>query len=636
MNRLSLSLFVFLGMILLPSMGFDDLTGQLIPRRSKTADQTLEKRAESLANLGRIEEAVDLYLELLYKNPGNANFYFRVTTLMPGPENASTVLQILEDILKTQSKNTHLSADKGRLLYILDRKQEALDDWNRLLQKNITDRFRYATITNAMLKAGATNEAIVVLQEGRVNLKDPHAFAFDLARIYAAKHNFEMASREYLSHLDKNPGMLDHISNQLVKMLEDDGASEVISRSFDEVLKLPGDHSAIVLARAKVYLHEQRYNECVAIVLASDLKKSMEKVLSIANDLAAERAWVPAADLYLFISANSNDKKQIGEALLRLASTYEHRLQTKAGYHSLSGYFPGNQFLDLDVRILPGEDVSLERTLKLYDSLQILLPRTNEAFLASYHIADIQLMVVGDVDRAIRGFQNIFENAPRPEARLAAGRRLVDAWLVRGDTTAALATLDQVMRRLNIDEDDPQIVASKINILIHEGDIAALTKELLNLSGAASPASPIFNDGLEFLTLIGGNGDVEDPQLALYLKAERLIGQHKLTEAIDVLSQIHGESNSIADEASVRVIQILLALHKFSEATEKMDSFLLRFPDSEWRPNVLIWKGEQLQFVQNIPHAAIPYYEDVIVNHPGYLGIQDLRLRLRSLLGAGS
>lgn len=636
MNKLRLSIIALLALVTLPSVGYDNANAQSMPSRSRSVDEVLEKRAGSLVSLGRIPEAVDLYLELLYKNPGNANFYFRVTALLPGPENAPTVLQILEDILKTQSENTRLSADRGRLLYILNRKQEALVDWNRLLQKHPRDRFLYSTITNAMLQAGATSEAIMILQEGRINLKDPQAFAFELARIYEAKQNFEMASREYLSHLDMNPGMLDHISNQLVKMLENEGTSEIISQSFEAVLKTPGEHSALVLARAKVYLHEQRYDECAAIVLASDLSKSMAKVFSIANDLAADRAWVPAADLYLFISAKSRDKKQVGEALLRLAATYEYRLKGQESYHSLSGYFPGNQFLDLDVRILSGEDISLERTLKLYDSLQTLLPKTNEAFLASYHIAEIQLMVSGDVDRAIRGFQNIFENAQRREARLAAGTRLVDAWLVRGDTTAAMEALDQVIRQLNMDEDDPQIIASRIKILIHVGDIPALKKELLNLSAAAAPSDPIFNDGLEFLTLLEGNGDVDDPQLGLYLKAERLIGQHKLTEAIDVLQNIPGESGSIADEASVRVIQILLALRKSNEAAEKMDNFLQRFPDSEWRANVLVWRGEQLQYLQNTPSAAIPYYEEVIVNHPGYLGIQELRLRLRDLIGVGS
>ncbi|MBT5467933.1 MAG: hypothetical protein HOK42_16060 [Candidatus Marinimicrobia bacterium] len=555
---------------------------------------------------------------------------------MPGPENASVLLQILEDLLKTQSKNMRLSVEKGRLLYLLDRKEEAIQDWQRIIQKNRQDRFLYTTLTNAMLQAGATTEAIQLLTEGRTALNEPQAFANDLARIYAAKHNYDLASREYLSHLDKNPGMLDHVSNQLIRLLKNDGAYEQINANLKQMLALPGEHQVLILAQAKILLHEQHYAECARVILASDVSRSMKDVMSIAKDLMAEQAWVPAADLFLFISANSTDKRQVGEALLKLASTYEFRLQFEESYKSLSGYFPGNQFLALDVRIPSGADASLERTLKLYDSLQTLLPRTREAFQASFHIAEIQLMVSGDVDRAIRGFQNVFANAPRNDIRLAGGKRLVDAWLVKGDTSAAYQILNEIINDLNMDEDAPQIVSSRIKILIHQGDIPRLKKELLNLSGAASPTDPIFNDGLELMALLDGNGSENDPGLQQYLKAERFVGQHKLTEAIRTLENIRSDSKSIADEAGVRSIQILLALGDTNEASKAMDKFLNTYSDSPWRANVLVWRGEQFQFIQNAPQAAIPFYEEVIVNHPEYLGIQELRIRLRQLIGGGS
>ncbi|MBC8375736.1 MAG: hypothetical protein H8E26_06795 [FCB group bacterium] len=620
----------------IPLLLLDTAKAQGLPGRTKPQDQILEQRASSLARLGRTEEAVDLYLQILYKNPRNYNVYFRVSNLMPGPENAPVLLEILEDILKTQSKNTRLSAEKGSLLYLLDRKEEAVLDWQRIIQKNRNDKFIYTSVTNAMLQAGATTEAIELLKEGRITINDPQAFAFDLARIYAAVHDYDLASREYLSHLDKNPGMLDHISNQLIRLLENDGAFELINANMKRRMALPGGHQTLVLAQAKILLHEKHYAECARTILASDISRSMKDVMAIANDLMAEQAWVPAADLFLFISANSKDKRQIGEALLNLASTYEYRLQREESYKSLSGYFQGNQFLDLDVRFPSDEDASLERTLKLYDSLQTLLPRTNEAFQASFHIAEIQLMVSGDVDRAIRGFQNIFSNAPRDEIRLAGGRRLVDAWLVKGDTLAAVNVLAEIVDELNIDEDAPHIVASRIKIRIHQGDIPRLKRELLNLSGAASPADPIFNDGLELMALLDGNGEENDPQLQSYLKAERFVTQHKLTEAVKTLGDIRGEATSIADEAGVRSIQILLALDNSSEAIKAMDNFLNTYSDSPWRAHVLVWRGEELQFTQNAPQAAIPFYEEVIINHPQYLGIQELRIRLRNLIGGGS
>ncbi len=634
MNRnLLISILLFISIHL---VAIDPAIGQNISRRSRVNEQLLEKRAASLARLGRAEEAVDLYLEILYKNPQNANVYFRISSLLPGKENAPVLMEILEDIIKTQSRNTRLAAERGRLLYILDRKQEAIQEWQRLIEEHREDRYVYTTLSNAMLQAGASDEAIQQLLEGRLALNEPGAFALDLARIYAAKHNYDLASQEYIHHLDKNPGMLEYISNQLIGLLENEGSFELINKNMAQMIASPGNHQIIVLSQAKLLLHQQLYAECAQTILSSDVSRSLDDVMGIADELLAEQAWVPAADLYLFISANSTDKRQVGRALLNLALTYEHRLQREEAYKSLSGYFPGNQFFAFDVRIPSGEDASLERTLKLYDSLQTLLPKTQEAFQASYHIAEIQLMLNGDVDRAIRGFQNVFKNANRREIRLAGGKRLVDAWLVKGDTTAAINALNKIADDLNIDEDSPQIIATRIKLRIHQEDLLRLKKELLNLSGAASPMNPIFNDGLELMALLDGNGFPDDPRLIQYLKAERLIGQHKLTEAVRVLQSIQGDSDTIADEAEVRAIQIYLVLSEYDQAISAMDAFLEHFADSPWRANVLVWRGEQIQYGQNEPQLAIPYYEEVIVNHPEYLGIQELRIRLRNLIGGGS
>ena len=636
MNKSILILVAILILILNTQGSLNSVWSQGLSKRSLPQDRVLEQRAASLARLGRTDAAVDLYLEILYKNPTNISLYFRVSNLMPGKEKAAVLLQILDDILQRQPQNNRLLAEKGRILYSLDRKTAALTVWQEIVEVNPRDRMRYTSVSNAMLQAGATREAIDLLISGRQAINDPQLFAFELARIYTVTHNYDLASEEYLSHLDNNPGMLNHISNQLIRMLENEGALESIIENINRVQALPGDHQSIALAHAKLLLHEKRYDECVEAILASDVKRSLRQVMDIANDLMGEQAWRPAAELFLYISANTSDERQMGEALLNLASTYMHRLDHEPEYTSLSGYFSGNQFLDLDVRMPTQQDISLKQTLTLYDSLQTLLPATPEAFKASYHIAELQLRVNGDVDRAIRGFQHVFSKAPQREIRLEGGLGLVDAWLVKGDTSAALRSVDALMDQLGLDEDDPVVIGASIKVRIHEGDIPAIKKALLNLSGAATPSDPIFNDALELMALIDGNGSEDDPELKQYLKAEKLVGQHKLSQALEVLAEIKGEASTIADEAHVRAIQILLALGDETRANERLDAFLIRYRESPWRAHVLVWKGEELQFRQSDPEAAIPFYEEVIINHSDFLGIQELRFRLRTLLGDGS
>ena len=630
MNRTILSGLIFLILF----------SGAVLPQnpsgRPVPPDQQLERRAASLERLGRTEEAVNLYLEMLYRDPRNSNLYFRVSAMMPDKEFAPTLLQILDDILKQQPNNVRLAAEKGRLLYILDRKDEAGSQWQELIDKEPAERFTYTTVSNAMLQAGATQEAVDMLVQGRTALKDERAFAFELARIYAARHNYSQAGHEYLVHLDANNGMLDHIANQLIRMLENDGAYEALDLEFKRILATRGDHQAILLARAKILLYKKRYAECVEAVLSSDVSRETRHVFTIANELAADQAWESAAELYLYVSSHSQNKKEVGEALLQLAASYEHRLQENPAYESLSGYFPGNKFLEPDIRFVAAGGASLARTLKLYDSLQTLLPKTPEAFQASFNIAEIHLTVSGDIDRAVRGYEYIFDQAPNRVDKISAGLRMVDAWLVRGDTSRAIRTLEQVASRTGLDEDQPEYITSHIKILLNEGDLPGLKKELMNLSGAASPMDAIFNDGMELMALMEGNGGETDPALHLYFKAEQMVFQHKLAEAIQLLQSIDGDATTIADEAHVRAIQLLRLLGKTKAADAAMDAFLSQYPESEWLPNILVWRGEYLQYTLSEPAAAVPYYEAVIVNHPGYLEVQKVRIRLRQIIGSGS
>jgi len=610
--------------------------GQSLSPRASTPKKLLEQQAASFVRLGRIEEALDIYLDLLYRDPQNSNLYFRVSGLLPGQENAQVLLEILEDLLKQQPGNTRLAAEKGRLFYILDRKEQANQYWSGLINKGKLDRYNYTAVSNAMLQAGATQEAIDLLQEGRLTLKSPKVFAFELARIHALKHNYSAASREYLTHLESSPGMLDHVANQLIKMVENDGAFEAIDAEFERFIRTPGSHQSIHLARAKLLLHEKEYEACVKTALSSDVSREMRHVSAIANDLAADEAWEQAAELYLYISSKSRNQKEVGEALLKLANTHEKRLQQPSNYQSYSGYFPGNSFLTPDIRLVQGTGSSLERTLKLYDSLQTILPKTPEAFQASYNIAEIHLTVSGDVDRALRGYKYIFDQSSNRKEKTTAGLRMVDAWLVRGDTLNAIRTLDEVAKRTHLDEDHPDYVTSRIKILLNRGDLVELKKELLNLSGAASPMDKIFNDGMELMALIEGNGAEDDPALRKYFEAEQMIYRHKLSEAIEHLLAIEGGAESIADEARIRAIQLMLLLGENEEAAQVMDDFLIEYGDSEWRPNVLVWRGEYDQFFLQQPHSAISFYEEVIVNYPTYLEVQKVRARLRELLGTGS
>jgi tetratricopeptide (TPR) repeat protein len=308
----------------------------------------------------------------------------------------------------------------------------------------------------------------------------------------------------------------------------------------------------------------------------------------------------------------------------------------RAAYESLGGYFPGNRFLELDIRATDLSDVSMDRALFLYDSLRFMLPRSPQAYQAMSRIAEIQLTMLDDYDAAIRGFDQVLEEAPQRQLQLYSGIRLVDAWLSKGDTTRARKELQRTLELTGVDTDEPMVAYSRAKVDLHRGDLAALQTELLNLSGSAGPGDPLFNDALELLAIMEGNGGVDNSQLEAYFRAERLVGQHKLSQATQDLLAIKGNSKTIADEAHARAIQLLRHLGKQADAQAAMEQFLKTYSDSQWRPQVLTWLGELYQYDYGDPMGAVAYYEAVVVEYPTFLHMQDVRLRLRAIIGGDS
>ena len=73
---------------------FEPLTAQAMRRNTpRSSDELMIRRAESLARGGKTNQAVDLYIELLSKNPRKTNLYFRIADLLPGKENAVTLIR---------------------------------------------------------------------------------------------------------------------------------------------------------------------------------------------------------------------------------------------------------------------------------------------------------------------------------------------------------------------------------------------------------------------------------------------------------------------------------------------------------------------------------------------------------------
>ena len=626
-RHLSTLLILFVGLTTgLPAQGLQAKDG-------RNQDQLLLMRAQTLERMGRTDEAAEIYGSLVKNNPSNQLYYLRLSNLLRQTNRLDDLLAIIDERLKLAPNDIELVLDKASVLFAKNEKAEAQTLWNQILDNNAASPMLFTRIANSQLIAGATDDALQTLLLGRQRLSDPAAYAADLARVYAARMVYDKASEEYIRHLERYPQQANYITQQIIAMLKNNNAYPIITAVFEQAMTVTPEPAAIRTILGRVYFFEKDYNNISRMFAAADIVKAdLPEMLEMARSLEREHAWEPASELYLSVSQKAQNADDRGQALLGLARTYERRLLVEPAYPGLGGYFAGNRFFRLDVRLTHPSAGSLTQALALYDSLGSTLPNSPAAFKAMYQVAEIQLTITADFDNAAKGFERILMQSSSKDLALNAGQRWIDALLAKGDTTAANEALAKTIQRTKSDEDDPEIIYSRIRILINSDNLTAANKELKNLTGAARPTDPLFNDALEVIAMMDDNGGPENPALRRYFRGEALISQHKLTEAVNLLDQLQQQDVPIADEAAIRQIQLLEFLEKNTPAETLLNDFLAERLDSPWLPQALIWQGELMQFRKNDPVAAVPYYEELLVNHPTNLYIEPVRQRLRGIV----
>lgn len=608
------------------------LTHRLPPPPQFNKQDTLLHKAEFLERLGHIDDALALYRRILLRNPDHQRAYARYESLLENSSHPEKLLEIIDLRLMRHPRNPDLIIDKGRILFRSGRKTEAYKVWRQALELPLT-RAQYTYFANNTLYVGALDMAREILIQGRKRLKDPNAFALEIGRVEMAAQRYDRALEEYMRYLQRRPRMEDYMTRLILNAVETGDAAEPIIHSLEQYLGVHPQDASARLILAKLYLSLKDYSHLLETIRQTPPGAwRPAKLLLLGRDLENDQAWDAAAQLYTLLSRQTTDMKTSSQALLGLARAYEQRLSQAKPYNSLGGYFAGNRFFRLGGQLPPADRPVLRRALALYDSLQELVPYSPAAARALYRVGWLQLNVLDDFDAAIRNFQRVLKRTRNPRVVVPAGQALVEAYLAKGDTLAAQVSLQQWQSMLDLDEDDPRVIFSRIQIYLTALNLTAAHKELLNLTGAAEITDPLYNDVLQVLGLIDGNGGPSNRDLQIYFNAEAFLKQHHYHQALRLLATLNTPRSLIADEAQVRRMQLWLHLNQPDSALQTGEMFLRTFPESPWRGQVLIWLGEIQQFLKRDPGAAVVYYERLLVQDPTNLHAQAVRRRLRQLV----
>lgn len=237
------------------------------------AQQTEIRYADQLFRQGEHQQAFELYVELLRRNPDNVTVVDRKSAAHISLKQYDDAIRVLENFMRRNPDHINLGIRIGEVWHMAGEREKALEAWRELANKNVGNANAYRIIAEAMSNRREYDAASYMLMEARELMNNRQLFAFDIARNFTASGAYEKAMLEYSQLLVSNPGFLVTIQRQIARF-DDPYFRDVAIMEFEEISHTlsPNSDEWVAHRRMLVWLYMERGLYRRAVVTARNLE----------------------------------------------------------------------------------------------------------------------------------------------------------------------------------------------------------------------------------------------------------------------------------------------------------------------------------------------------------------------------
>jgi tetratricopeptide (TPR) repeat protein len=208
--------------------------------------------------------------------------------------------------------------------------------------------------------------------------------------------------------------------------------------------------------------------------------------------------------------------------------------------------------------------------------------------------------------------------------------RLVDIYIAKGDMLKAMKVVRKYKKdsRLKSMETDLEIKESQV--YFYEGNLDTLTYFIKDNFSELSLDNNWHNDILEVRSLLF-NFDKKPELFELFADSQLLLKKNKREEALRKLYQILESSEiPLTNLVKYQAAYILMLQGKNMDAIDMVNNLE---GESIYIELSYILNGEIFDYLLNDTESAIDYYLEFLENYPNSIYYDQIRLRLRDLVG---
>ena len=565
---------------------------------------------------GEYEKAAIIYKELWNKNKSNEQLLHTLTECYIALKDYDKALQVMNEAIQQNPNQLTLRITNAALLTKINKNDEAEKQYAYVLANLPQNPNMLLNVSRSFDRLGKSDYAIQVLEKGEKILNTPGMFATDLANLYLKTGQQDKMLLTYLSMLKQDPSILNYITTTVQRTFREPKEYDGLLKAVFEKVQEDPQNPQLIELLSWIYIQKKDFANALRQLKALDIQtgNNMIKVYNLSMTAYNEGQFETAIQGYNYIMTKGSGSPYFFEAgRYRLKSMVQKSI--------------------LNTEISEIDQLQIDKEFNDYINAY---QETGMTVYATYDYAEFLLIYRKNLDKAIQVLQDLVDRKyANPPVLAELKIRLADYLLIKGERWDASLLYSQVDKDFKEGPLGQEARYKNAKLSYYVGDFGWAQAQFNALKTATSRL--ISNDAIDQSVFIMDNMglDSTDEALKLYAATELLIYRNLLTEATEKLDSLLKKfpGHALDDDILYAQAHIFEKQKNYPKAVSTYEKIIADYKEEIRADNALYELAQLYDYQLNDKEKAKELYEKLFNDYSGSVFSFDARQRYRVLRG---
>lgn len=572
--------------------------------------------ADVYFNDGEYEKAATLYQSLFEKNRQIGLYFQRYTESLLNLKEYAEAEAAIKKELKTNPDDPMMKISLGNVYDRMGNEAEAKKIYDDVINDIGKNPDNINVIARSFTGMNMYEYAAAAYEKATEKLKNPKAFAFNLADLYRRIGDSEKMIQYYLLCTDQFKNNLNFLFDTFERNLSEEEIQKLQAKLYERIQEEP-EEMIFNEILAWTFINQKEYKKALRQARAMDrkLNENGGRVFEIARTAKADNDYDTAIEGFQYII----DNKSVNSSYF--LSSKGELLDTKRRKVTFNYNYTVSDLADLEHE---------------YKSFLDFYGYNTETVGLIIEFADLEALYLNKIDTAISLLSDVIQlQSVAPDIRARAKLKLGDFYLMEENQWEATLLYSQVDKEFKEDLLGETARFSNARLSYYLGDFEWAQEQFDILKSATSRL--ISNDAIDLSVFIidNLNLDTTTVPMEMFAKAELYIFQNKLDAAFGLLDSVSVAypDHSLQDDIMFAKAQIARKKQQPDQEKSYYEQIIEKYPEEIKADNAMFALAGLYEYHYKDIEKAMELYRKIFTDYNSSTFAIDARKRFRLLRG---